>query len=426
MRRIYLATLLAVSVALFAGVSCSSKDDANIGSSPASSDSSATSDASQIEEILTEVAAHLPDHDLEAFETFFEEQEESGSEFALAAFAFLNRQLELAAWLYAKAVEDDGANAAALSNLGLCLHEMYMAADDSPSLLEQAIPLLKQAAEISPDNAAIQNNLGFALFALWQATSDASSLDAAEAALLKAISLNPTSAISLAHLAEVYLAKGDDATAAGYLNDAYRLDPINGVLTVVIGPLPPESAYHSQNRDFCAELSYHCENCPKSIIGQINFVTCMMAEDTARGNCGAGKPYAPDYDCSEEIPRFGIIIPGLQAGFSIRTPWGGCDVLFNGDGSIKYKVSLSGPSAGPVGTSLEATGTYNPNTGETQTDIGGKISVSMRGNDAADTLSSIGMSPAAAHDSVMWNVETGERTTEIGMDAFGGNVWHTH
>ena len=381
-------------------------------------------------DVLEALASSLSGHDLEAYDAFLAGQIEEGAAFTIATFAYLKRHLELATWLYARALEEDPKDPTTLSNLGLCLHEMYLTSDpEDPQFLSTAIALLKEAARLEPDSAFIQNNLGYALLDRGQSNGDADLMVAAEEAFLNAIELDPNEALYHSHLAELYLAQEDDKKAAQQLVQAHRLDPVDGAFLSLLGSLPASSPYYTQARDYCGEVDYYCkENCPPSIIGQINFVTCKMKEASAQDACRAGKPYAPYFDCSEEMPRFGILIPGLFAGVSIITPWGRCDVLIRGDGSVDFKMSLKGPAAGVFGTKLTVEGTLDASGKVTIRDIKGEASCSMKflNNWVAQELAKYGLHPLEGKAVVSSDGEAKVEAGVYGGPAAGSKVELSH
>ena len=132
----------------------------------------------------------------------------------------------------------------------------------------------------------------------------------------------------------------------------------------------------------CA-INFRCpEICPGGIIGQVNRVTCEIENATAQGNCEAGKPFARGFDCDAQLPRFGILFPGLDPGFSIFTPWGSIDAVVQGDGRVDIRVNVTAASAGPVDVFVETTGSYQPSTGEMRWDVGGGLQYGIASEDA--------------------------------------------
>jgi Flp pilus assembly protein TadD len=125
----------------------------------------------------------------------------------LGHYAYLNRNPELASWLYALASEKKPDDYLNLANLGTTLNEIYLTGNEKdPEMLKKSLDLLRRAAEGAKNNAGPQNNLGYALFRQYQETNDAALLTEAETFLRKAVALEPSNATALSHLAEVLAA----------------------------------------------------------------------------------------------------------------------------------------------------------------------------------------------------------------------------
>jgi hypothetical protein len=84
------------------------------------------------------------------------------------------------------------------------------------------------------------------------------------------------------------------------------------------------------------EVNYDCDNSySRSIIGRIDFVTCEIPNSSAQMASQAGEVSATTYNCDEQLPEYGILIPGLNFGFSIAVSAFAAYVLINGDGQAK-------------------------------------------------------------------------------------------
>jgi hypothetical protein len=160
------------------------------------------------------------------------------------------------------------------------------------------------------------------------------------------------------------------------------------------------------------EVNYACDaKCPKSIIGQIDLVTCKISESSAQSSCRDGKPYARFFDCSAKLPRFGILIPGLDPGFSIVTPWGSFDVVVQGDGKVDFQVKILSPSLGPAQASLGTRGSWEPSRGDlalnmeagAQINLFNRVSPVMEQANAYD----VGLSVVEKYDLSGGTVKTG-------------------
>ena len=92
-------------------------------------------------------------------------------------------------------------------------------------------------------------------------------------------------------------------------------------------------------------------------------VACEIANADAVSACRDGKPYPKGYTCESKLPRFGISIPGLDPGFSIKTPWGSIDVTVQGNGRVDWRASFNTPPVAGLKGFMGAQGSYQPSTG---------------------------------------------------------------
>jgi tetratricopeptide (TPR) repeat protein len=335
-------------------------------------------------------------------------------------YAYFNRQIETAAWLYAQAAVKKPGDVNNQSNLALCLHEMSLK-DSSKNLLKEAITILEKAADDDDDNAAVQNNLGYAYYQQWLDTKDASLLTKAEAAFRKAISLDPKTSIYHSHLAAVLQALKKTAEAVQSLNNAFRRQPFDGVLVSTAASIP-EYAAAKDSRSFCDSINFKCmQTCPPSIIGRIKIVNCEIAQQDARMACEEGKPFATGFNCDEEMPITGFMIPGLQSGFGFFTPWGKITVMMQGGGKVDYKIEFN---TGVPGVRFSAAGRYDPSSGMSASQIGGNISVNLYNQGSvAPALNKFNMGPA----SIKINQVTNDAGNNgISMEAYDTPVKHIH
>ena len=114
---------------------------------------------------------------------------------------------------------------------------------------------------------------------------------------------------------------GETSAAKKFLEAIFHLNSAHPTLVMsrVAGGALAGLPFEVANGKMC-EVNYACDaKCPKSIIGQIDLVTCKIAESSAQSSCSEGKPYARFFDCSAKLPRFGILSPGLDPGFSAQT-----------------------------------------------------------------------------------------------------------
>ncbi|MGH8052263.1 MAG: tetratricopeptide repeat protein [Methylococcales bacterium] len=360
---------------------------------------------------------------------------------ALGVVAFLGQNLELATWLYGQGVIANPENDVYLNNFGMLLHEKAllmmpkkqpgsggggsigtpatasaMSATDYMILAKES---LEKAVILKSENAAYQSNLGFALLEIWRSNADANALQNAVTTLKKAVLLNPKSATAWAHLAEALAAQKDLAGAADALEKSRALGAFNGALMSAGLRMPPEVMDEYKKKSQACKVEFQCKaNCPKSIIGQINFVTCEMEQSSAQMACEAGKPYAAGFDCSEQIPEFGILIPGLNSGFSFITPWGRLDMTIDGKGNVDYRFKAS-TSVGGVGIGATTRGSWSPESGFSSIEIKPGVSYNLVGGDAAKLMGEAKMGPASI--SMERNPKTGE--TDLVIKAYGGVVF---
>ena len=289
----------------------------------------------------------------------------------------------------------------------------------SQPLLQLASESFAGAIRLKGDNATYHSNLGFAELELWRSNADAATLQAAVDALRRATELNPKSPTAWAHLAEALAAQKDVTGAAEALGKSRALAPFNGALLAARPRLPAEvlAAYAKDAPLHDCKIDFECKaQCPKSIIGQINFVTCEMEQSSAQMACEAGEPYAEGFDCSEQIPEFGILFPGLNSGFSLITPWGRLDLTVDGRGQVNYRFE-TGPKVGGVGLELGGRGSWSPASGFSSAEIKPGVSFDLVGGDAAKLLEKTKMGPAQINIAVK---PLGEAVLEI--KAYGGAV----
>ncbi len=319
----------------------------------------------------------------------------------LAIATLLNRHLDEGAYLYALATERDPGNAALVTSLGTVALELSAAGRPISSLPADAVVRLQRAAlALEPGDPSIKHNLATALLAVGGDAALAEAL----ALLEQATAAEPDNDMFGARLAEALMQAGRAEEARRELNRVFVLDPSS----------LPVAATNAESFDgggikppagLCS-IDFNCKKaCPGGIIGGLNFVTCEMENASAVSACEAGQPFPKSFDCEAKMPRFGILIPGLDPGFSILTPWGSIDILMQGDGRIDFKVragsGLAGPlksyiEAGPLKPYLEGKGSFQPSNGELRFQGGGGVSLGLPATDnpAVDTVNSLGFGPS--------------------------------
>ena len=195
----------------------------------------------------------------------------------------------------------------------------------------------------------------------------------------EAVQANPQNVIYYVRLAEALKLMGETSAAKKFLEAAFLLNSAHPSLVMArgAGGALADLPFEVTRRDLC-QVSFHCDaKCPKSIIGQIDLVTCRIAESSAQSSCQSGKPYAQVFDCSAKLPRFGILIPGLDPGFSIITPWGSFDMVVQGDGKVDFQLKIQSPSFGPVQTALQTQGQWEPSRGDLALNLDGEAQLNL-------------------------------------------------
>lgn len=334
-----------------------------------------TSDPAQIAETARKSISKLVDPDsLEVLEAL-----QLADTSALGAEGFghallLNRQLLPAGYMFALSAVRDPQRAAVLSNLGVVSSEILANGHALPNVGPPEILALQTAAHaLLPQDVAIAFNYATALIE----SGDEAQLEEAIAILSALEEADPKNAMLPTRLAEALMAAGREEEARAALARAFLINSTSPTLRMSNatnfggGPIVPEA--NSCNVDFhCADI------CPGGIIGQINRVTCEMESSGAQLACEAGEPFATRFNCDAQFPEYGILIPGLHPGFSILTPWGGVDILIQGDGRIDYKVKAQVPAIGDVLQAfVQVEGSYQPSNGELRWDLEGGLQFSL-------------------------------------------------
>jgi len=215
------------------------------------------------------------------------------------------------------------------------------------------------------------------------------------------------------------MALGKPDKAAKALNRAHMMNTIDPAFLVV--RKKPKFAQSSQwanaQRNYC-KVDFQCfNNCPGGITGRIMAVTCKMNESSAQLDCEAGKPYPTSYRCEEEIPEYGILIPGLSSGLSIVTPFGRVDFTINGAGKVNYRIKGGPNLPGGLSAELEAKGSYTQNEGIKVQRITPKISLNIPvGKEAGKLLDELNMGPATLS-------VTDEEGGTIKIESYDSTLW---
>jgi len=302
---------------------------------------------------------------------------------------FARRHFDRAAWFFGTAAQGDGASASSLSNYAatLAMTAETLGGSAQANWLPEAMTAAQAAATIAPNEAAIQNNLGNVA----RLTGD---LALAVAAGRQATALAPDEALYWTNLARSLDAAGDHDAAGAALARAHALEPNGAALIVTAPTLPAAAGSYAAARQNQCNIDFRCMDiCPRSIIGGLMTVTCEIENSSARMACSEGRPYATSYDCTEDIPEYGILIPGLNSGFSVSVPGFSMHVVVQGDGRVDVRVE-AGAGMGPLGGYMRADGHFSPTNGASFDNLGGGVRLNllpMRGMN--QTLSDYGHPP---------------------------------
>jgi len=337
--------------------------------------------AQDIGPVMDDLAASFPDGEAAAFSGMLADMPEGVSGDTFGHLLFARRQFDRAAWFFGHDALADPGDPASLNNFAAMATETYLADPGAhpASWLQAAHAAARRAVDLAPDQAAFHNNLGNVARALGLA-------DEAVAAARQATELDPDTALFWTNLARALDAAGDPAAAAAALARAHALGPNAMELLATVTALPDaRSAYQSEVARNC-NVNFNCQEiCPRSIIGGLMSVSCEIENASAQMACAEGKPYPTSYRCEEEIPEYGILIPGLNAGFSIAVPGFSVHVVVQGDGSLDVRVE-AGASIGPVGGYVRGDGHYSPTDGASVDNLGGGVRVTLLPPTAAGDL----------------------------------------
>ncbi len=308
---------------------------------------------------------------------------------------YTRRHFDRAAWFFGTDALREPEDPTSLNNMAAMLYETYMNDPDAadPAWLAAAHEAARRATELAPDSAAAHNTLGNIARALGNG-------DEAVAAGERATELAPEEALYWTNLARSREAAGDPDGAAAALARAHQLAPNEAAVRFTTRALPAISGPYGQQLQNQCNVDFQCEQiCPGGIVGGLMRVTCEMESASAQLSCQEGEPYATSYNCQEEFPEYGILIPGLNSGFSIMAPGFTAHVLVDGDGTVRVRVEV-GVNRGRIGAYVGADGSYSPTNGASFDEFRGGVRVnilpsSFGGGSEADTmLNAHGQGPA--------------------------------
>jgi len=341
-----------------------------------------------IETALHSLGAGFGEGEAAAFSEFLGEVPAGVTGNTIGHLMFARRHFDKAAWFFGADALANPADPVALNNFSAMLVQTYAdAPNDMPKeWLSVAYEASRAAVSIAPDNAAFQNNLG-------NVARRTGALDQAVLAQQAAVAISPGEALYWANLARALEASGDTAQAAQALARAHALSPNGMAVAFARRDLPSSQPYQEAMQRNC-KVDYKCQEiCPRSIIGGLMSVTCEMENASAQMACSEGKPFAPSYNCREDLPEYGILIPGLNSGFSIAVPGFSVHVVVDGQGNIDVRAE-AGVSLGPVGGYVRGDGHFGPDGGVSFDNLGGGVRVSvLPGSRAGDLAGGLGHPP---------------------------------
>lgn len=305
---------------------------------------------------------------------------------AVGHLMFMRRHIDQAAWFFGTDALLDPSDTSSLNNFAAMVFELH-SSDPSGDLdlLSAAHAAARDAAILAPDVAAVHNTLGNVARAL-------NLTEEAVAAGMRATDLAPGEALYWTNLARSLALAGDLDAAAAALAQAHSLDPNGPAVRFTAAALPQVAAPYRQRLGSQCNVNFRCQEiCPRSIIGGLMSVTCEMENASAQMACQEGQPYPTSYNCQEDFPEYGILIPGLNSGFSISMPGFSAHVLVDGNGDVRVRVE-GGISRGRLGAYVGADGTWSPTNGASFDEFRGGVRVnilprSMGGGGAADEAS---------------------------------------
>lgn len=354
-----------------------------------------------VADLIPELEAHLDPALVTGARAHIAAHPDGANETVLAMIMTLRHHFVEAAWFYALQIEAHGEDVAAWNNLGLMLDEAYHGTPDAPGRwLGDAADLLRAAHLADPDNAAVQSNLGHALVDRWRADPDAASLEEAVGLLRAAADADPSRPYPRAHLAAALLAMGDEDGARAVFDEAHEAASTSPVVIATALGNPALTGAGGSPMPHCAtvDVTAMCKRaCPcTSIIGCLDFVTCNIANADYQSACRDGGPIPNAFNCETQFPEYGIMIPGLQSGFSILAPGFKFHVGADGQGGYKWEFTVGPPSAGFASPYVKAGGRIDPHTGDisgVDADAGIKFNVGPRSGPLGEIVTQYGIHP---------------------------------
>ncbi len=343
----------------------------------------------EIRDAVDSLGSGFPAGDVDGFNALLANSDLGIQGDTLGHMLYARRQFDKAAWFFGTDALGDLTDPASLNNFAAMLVETY--ADDPDTYpvdwLNAAYSASKMALELAPDDAVYSNNLGHV----------ARRLGLHEEAIAnsrRATELDPDEPLYWTNLARALHAAGDVAGASEALARAHQLDPAGPALIYATQSMPDTLPGFRESIAPRCNVNFRCQEiCPKSIIGGLMSVTCEMENSSAQMACTEGRPYPASYDCREDLPEYGILIPGLNSGFSIAVPGFSVHVLVDGEGNVDVRVE-AGVSIGPVGGYIGTDGHFSPDGGVSFDNTRGGVRLSLLNNGpGASTANSLGHPP---------------------------------
>lgn len=251
---------------------------------------------------------------------------------ALGQSLVLRRHFDTAALFYLLALAPEK-TAVRYNNFAATLALAWLPAqDDWPAdTLDVALKASRTATEQAPDKALFHNTRGsIARLAGFADEALAEHKHAAELA-----GDEPLYWINLAR--DLDRAGDDEGTKAAFAR-AFALASADPPVRVLRRDLAARPAWNAAIFAGRCDIDFRCDEiCPRSIIGGLKNVQCEMENMSARIACSEGRLHPLGFDCRENFPDYGILIPGLNSGFSVLAPGFKMHVLFDGQGNVDFR-----------------------------------------------------------------------------------------
>ncbi len=335
---------------------------------------------------IDSLAAQFDPGDLSEFNAFLAQAPDGMTGGAVGQILYSHRHFARAAWFFGQDALADPSNASAQNNFAGLLQVVH---ETNPSIADEswltAIELAaRSSAATDPGNAAAWNTLANALRLLGQ-------YEEAVAAAERAVEIASAETLYWTNLARALDAAGHHDRAGRALSRAHALEANALPVRLSVSELRDAfTSYQTAQSNSC-NINFNCQaQCPPSIIGQINYVTCEIENQSAQLACAEGRPHATSFDCREQLPEYGILIPGLNAGFSVMAPGVTIHFLFDNDGTIRTRGEVFG-GFDRLGLYARGDGTYDPRNGFSFSNIGAGARVNilprgLGGNTETDRL----------------------------------------